>query len=624
MPLFIFANPQIPLHILTYVNKDDKMNPSNKSKEEKKAGSSMKEKWKAVVIWAQKRKIPLLSVAVMLSFAINFIATPTEEEPKEVSYQTFSKMVMNNKVEGVEIDLGSPTFDFTGTNEKTYTTDNPKDEDFKKDLLEAGIKVEEVDAKSSDMMVTVFGGIFQIVLIVVVFKVLMGSVSNSKNMKRTETSTGVPGIDFASVAGNEEAKEEMFFLVDFLKNPEKYQDKGAVLPKGTLLYGPPGTGKTLLAKAIAGEAGVPFISTNGSDFMEMYVGLGAKRVRTLFEDARKKAPCIIFIDEIDSIGGARGQDVHSENIQTINALLNELDGFSGSEGVVVIGATNRIQDLDPALVRPGRFDKHIAINPPDQKDRVAILKVHSENKTLASDVNLQELSKLTIGFAGADLSALLNEATILSVTRGHDEISYADINDAYLKTVMKGHEKKNQADRKKDELELVAWHEAGHALTAKLLAKSEVPKVTITSFTSGAGGVTFITPSGNPLPSKAYMENRVKTLYAGRIAEYLLLGDENQVTSGASSDIEEATKIIHHMIVAYGMSEKFGMLNLDTLGITNHANNLVLEEASVISKKLYEETYNFMVNHRTELKDIAEALLEKESITEEELDNLLL
>lgn len=559
----------------------------------------------------------------MLSFAININATPAEEEPKEVSYQTFSKMVMNDKVEGVEIDLGSPTFIFTGTNEKEYKTDNPKDEDFKKDLLEAGIKVEEVKEKSSDMMVTVFGGIFQIVLIVVVFKVLMGSVSNSKNMKRTETSTGVPGIDFTSVAGNEEAKEEMFFLVDFLKNPEKYQDKGAVLPKGTLLYGPPGTGKTLLAKAIAGEAGVPFISTTGSDFMEMYVGLGAKRVRTLFEDARKKAPCIIFIDEIDSIGGAREGNSHSENIQTINALLSELDGFSGSEGVVVIGATNRIRDLDPALIRPGRFDKHIAINPPDQKDRVAILKVHSENKTLANDVNLQELSKLTIGFAGADLSALLNEAAILSVTRGHDEISYADINDAYLKTVMKGHEKKNQADRKKDELELVAWHEAGHALTAKLIAKSEVPKVTITSFTSGAGGVTFITPSGNPLPSKVYMENRVKTLYAGRIAEFLLLGDESQVTAGASSDIEEATKIIHHMIVTYGMSEKFGMLNLDTLGITNHANSLVLEEASEISKKLYTQTYDFMVEHQTGLKAIAEALLEKESITEEELDNLL-
>lgn len=583
----------------------------------------MKEKWKAVAIWAQKRKIPLLSVAVMLSFAINIIATPKEEKPKEVSYQTFSKMVTNDKVEGVEIDLGSPTFVFTGTNEKEYKTDNPKDEDFKKDLLEAGIKVEEVNVKSSDMMVTVFGGIFQIVLIVVVFKVLMGSMSNSKNLKLTETTTGVHGIDFTSVAGNEEAKEEMFFLVDFLKNPEKYQDKGAVLPKGTLLYGPPGTGKTLLAKAIAGEAGVPFISTNGSDFMEMYVGLGAKRVRALFEEARKKAPCIIFIDEIDSVGGTRGKDVHSENTQTINALLNELDGFTGSEGVVVIGATNRIQDLDPALVRPGRFDKHIAINPPDQKDRVAILKVHSENKALASDVDLQELSKLTIGFAGADLSALLNEAAILSVTRGHEEISYADINDAYLKTVMKGHEKKNQADRKKDELELVAWHEAGHALTAKMLAKSEVPKVTITSFTSGAGGVTFITPSGNPLPSKAYMENRVKTLYAGRIAESLLLGDESQVTAGASSDIEEATKIIHHMIVTYGMSDKFGMLNLDTLGITNHANSLVLEEASEISKKLYAQTYNFMSDHKTELKAIAEALLEKESITEEELDNLL-
>ena len=337
----------------------------------------MKEKWKTLLIWVQKKKIPLLCAAVITSFAINIIAVQADAEPKEVSYQTFSKLVLNDKVESVEIDLSSPTFTFTGVNDKSYITDNPKDETFKKDLLEAGIKVEEVSSKASELTITFAGAMIQLIFVFAMFRMVMRSVSSSKGIKRTETTTGIPGIDFASVAGNEEAKEEMFFLVDFLKNPEKYQDKGAVLPKGTLLYGPPGTGKTLLAKAIAGEAGVPFISANGSDFMEMYVGMGAKRVRSLFEDARKKAPCIIFIDEIDSVGGARGKDTHSESVQTINALLNELDGFSGSEGVVVIGATNRIQDLDAALIRPGRFDKHIAISPPDQKDRVAILKVHS-------------------------------------------------------------------------------------------------------------------------------------------------------------------------------------------------------------------------------------------------------
>ncbi|PLS19182.1 ATP-dependent zinc metalloprotease FtsH [Bacillus sp. M6-12] len=579
----------------------------------------MKDFWEKVKGWYEKRKkvLPFILILLLVSGVTYYVQKP--EKPKDISYKEFTQMVEKDKVKEVTINLKSPTFTFEGKDKETYKTDNPKDEEFKKYLLENEVKVEEVSTDKPNVLLDMFLFVFRIIILVIVFKIIMDMMSNSKGVGHEETKETVPKVKFNEIAGNEEAKEEMQFLVEFLKNPKKYSDMGAKLPKGVVFYGPPGTGKTLTAKAIAGEAGVPFFSISGSDFVEMYVGLGAKRVRDLFKKARKKAPCIIFIDEIDAVGTKRGNDSNSEKDQTINALLNELDGFNGSEGVIVITATNRIEDLDNALIRPGRFDKHIAINLPDQRDRAEILKVHARSKKIAEDVDFNELAKLTIGFAGAGLEALINEATILAVTRNHTEVTKEDVDDAYFKMVMKGHKKKNQEDRKDDELELVAWHEAGHALVAKLLAHNEVPKVTIISSTSGAGGVTFITPKKMGLYSKQEIKNNIKTLYAGRIAEYLLLGDEEKITTGASNDIERATEQIKGMIDYYGMSETFGMIQVSALG----GQKEILKEASSISKTLYEETLEFMKKHHSLLGKIAVALLEKETLSEEELDTII-
>lgn len=577
----------------------------------------MKESWEKVKEWVIKRKkvLPFILILLLVSISTYYIQRP--DEPKEISFAKFSKMVKEHEVKSVDINLHSPTFTFKDKKKKEYITDNPKDEGFKKYLLTNEIKVTE-NTNESNVWVDTLSFSFRMIVFLGLFVIFM-RMYNKKGEVKEESEESIPKIKFKDIAGNEEAKEEMMFMVDFLKNPKRFSEMGAKLPKGVVFYGPPGTGKTLTAKAIAGEAGVPFFSVSGSDFVEMYVGLGAKRVRTLFKNARKKSPCIIFIDEIDAVGTKRGSDENSEKDQTINALLKELDGFTGSEGVIVITATNRIEDLDTALIRPGRFDKHIAINLPEQKDRVEILKVHARNKKMASDVNFDELSKLTIGFSGAGLEALINEATMLAVTRNHTEVTQEDIDDAYFKLVMKGHKKKNQKDRNNEELELVAWHEAGHALIAKLLMKNEVPKVSIVASTSGAGGVTFVTPKKMGLYSKEEIMNQIKMLYGGRIAEYLLLKDEDKITTGASQDIKQATEKISGMINHFGMSDKFGMIDVSAIGSKED----VLEEATKISKTLYQETLLYMKEHETLLKEIAISLLEKESLTEEELDTII-
>lgn len=569
----------------------------------------------------KKYKKNIIIVVVLLA-AIGGGSAIVELSKEEKSYNEFIEMVEKDKVEIVRIDLDEPTFEFE-TKEGVFKTDNPKGDDFKKDLLESDVNIEEIDSVSF-FSSPVVGTILQIGLMVWLLNFLSKSMGQKGNVDKFLEGDGIPEIDFDDVAGQEEAKEEMSYLVDFLKNPDKYTEKGASLPKGAIFYGPPGTGKTLLARAIAGEADVPFFSVNGSDFMEMYVGVGAKRVRALFDEAKLKAPSIIFIDEIDSVGGKRGSGTqHSEQQQTINALLNEMDGFTAGEGTIVIAATNRMKDLDDALIRPGRFDKHIAISLPDKTDREKVLKLHSKNKEIADDVDLAEWAKMTTGFAGSDLEALMNEAAILSVINDHDAITYEDMDNAHYKHVMKGHKKKNQKERLEEELKVVAWHEAGHALTAKLVQKSEVSKVTILSSTNGAGGVTLITPDTNPLPSKKDVENRIKTLYSGRIAEYLLLNDENAITAGASSDIEEATKIIRAMITDYGMSQAAGMLNLTVLSNGEPDDQLILNEARKISERLYDEALEFLVEHKDILEEIAKALVKKETLTEAELDSIL-
>ena len=538
--------------------------------------------------------------------------------PQEVSFNDFIEQAKEGKIDKVEWRSQHEFIRYQDKEGTFHYTTNPKSEDFKRELLEADIEVFE--KSNNSLLSTIISFILQFGL----FFLLAFYVYKSSNPDAKEDMVlNIPGVDFDTVAGNEEAKEEMQVMVDFLKNPKKYKGKGAYLPKGAIFYGPPGTGKTMMARAVAGEAGVPFMSISGSDFVNLYVGAGARRVRSLFKEARKNAPSIIFIDEIDSVGSSRSGESNSEYKQTINALLNEMDGFKVDDQVIVIAATNRLDDLDSALIRPGRFDKQVAIGVPDKKDRLAILSLHAKGKTLADDVDLEKWANLTVGFAGADLAAMMNEAAILSVVNEREAITNADLENAHYKLVMKGNKKKNQADRNMKELKVVAWHEAGHALLAKRIANQSVPKVSILSSTSGAGGVTFITPNDNSLPSKRELEERIITLYGGRIAEEILLKDPQEVTAGASQDIKEATRLIRMMLTELGMSEGYGMLHPGILYGENNNAQALLVEAKKLSAELYERASQYLIEHEEELEAIAQVLLEKETINEDELDEIL-
>ncbi|HVI39495.1 MAG TPA: AAA family ATPase [Anaerovoracaceae bacterium] len=423
-------------------------------------------------------------------------------------------------------------------------------------------------------------------------------------------------ITFNEVQGIDELKPDLFRLVDSLKHPAKYKRLGARPTKGLILYGPPGTGKTLIAKAISGEAEVPFFSASGSDFVEKYVGVGASRIRDLFTKARKSSPCIVFIDELDAIGGNRGESNNSERDQTINALLTELDGFTATEGILTICATNRLDILDAALTRPGRFDLKIAVNLPDKQARYQILKLHSTGKTLSDEVKIEALAKKTNGFSGAELENLLNEAALIAATKDKEWITNEDIEDAFFKIIMNGHKKERVKD---DEYaRLIAYHESGHTLSTKLLTNDGVPTVTIIQSTSGAGGVTFRAPEDVPLKSKKYLRNLVKVMYAGRAAEEVLLDSKDDITTGASEDIKQATEIIKQYIAIYGMGNQ-GMIDMTQL--TNHFD--MIEEASGIATELYKETVEFLIKNRSKLDRLALALLDKETLGEAEIDLLI-
>ncbi len=423
-------------------------------------------------------------------------------------------------------------------------------------------------------------------------------------------------VTFNEVQGIDELKPDLFRLVDSLKHPAKYKRLGARPTKGLILYGPPGTGKTLIAKAISGEADVPFFSASGSDFVEKYVGVGASRIRDLFTKARKASPCIVFIDELDAIGGNRGESNNSERDQTINALLTELDGFAASEGILTICATNRLDILDPALTRPGRFDLKIAVNLPDKQARYQILKLHSAGKKLAEEVKIDALAKKTNGFSGAELENLLNEAALIAATKDKEWITNEDIEDAFFKIIMNGHKK--ERIQNEEYAKLVAYHESGHTLATKLLTNDGVPTVTIIQSTSGAGGVTFRAPEDVPLKSKKYLRNLIKVMYAGRAAEEILLDSSDEITTGASEDIKQATEIIKHYIAIYGMGTQ-GMIDLTQL--TNQFN--MIEEASGMANTLYKETLEFLLSNRSRLDRLAAALIDKETLDEQEIDDLI-
>lgn len=537
-----------------------------------------------------------------------------DNTPKEVKYEEFLKMADKKNVKKIVWSEKKDAFTFYDKDEKPYSTENPKYEDFKKDMLEKGIEVKEIGGLSN--YETPIMVIVQLAMYGVFFVLLFKTSGIGAGLSDKREKDAKSDVKFSDVAGLEEVKEDLMTVVDFLKNPDEYKEAGAEIPKGVLLYGPPGTGKTLLAKAVAGEAGVKFKAVSGSDFDEKYVGVGASKMRKLFDDAKNNAPCIIFIDEIDSMGGRRHSKQNSYDRQTLNTLLSEMDGFDGSGGVVVIAATNRIEDLDPALTRPGRFDNHFAVSlPATAKERKIIINLYAGNKKFADDVDMESFAKETMGSSPATIKTVLNEAAIIATRKNKGIITREILDEAWMKQLMEGHLKKNG---EKDNVELVAWHEAGHAL-AGLLMGQDLTKASIIPSTSGAGGATFITPRKLGLFTVKELREQVVMLYSGRNAEAVLAeknGEDLGVTTGASNDIEKATGIIKKMITEYGMNENFGLLNLEELEIKP---DVIAKEAVSLSKELCSESYNLMMDNADTLKKIADALIEKETLTGEEI-----
>ena len=491
-----------------------------------------------------------------------------------------------------------------------FITENPAYPEFRSELLQRGIRV--FTFNPTNQIVFFLLSTIQIMIPVLLILGFLMFYQRSMDPKENEITTKVPDINFDNIAGYSTLKKDSKYILDFLKNPVKYQEIGARLPNGVIFYGPPGTGKTLMAKAIAGEAKVPFFKVNGSDFVELYVGLGARRVRKLYKTARKNAPCIVFIDEIDSVGGARGQNRGtSEDDKTLTALLNELDGFAGNEGVITIAATNRLQDLDPALKRPGRFDRQLAVPLPDKDERLSILSLYSRKKRLSEDVSLKKLSEKTLGFSPSELENLLNEAAIKAVTKGHELVKQEDIDDAYLRILIKGDKKDSPSDSE-DQRKIVAYHEAGHAIVGHRLG-SPILEVSILPTTSGAGGYTLNQPKEG-LQSKADMKNRVKMLYGGRAAETLIASSEDDITTGAVGDIEQATQIISQIIKTWGMHDS--VINLDVLGMTRPSDDYI-KDAKALGEELFKETKSILLREKEILDKLAQTLMEKSIVDAE-------
>ena len=571
----------------------------------------------------RKNRIASTVMAIFIVICIIIGCSPTTRNairnstPKEIKYEKFLKMIEDNKVKRIIWSDNKDTFTFYDTKNKIYSSENPKYDDFKKDMLEKGIDVKEtgsIGKYETPIMIIIQLLMYGVFFGIMVKTMGLGSGIFGKKEKETESK-----IKFSDVAGLDEVKEDLMTVVDFLKNPEQYKEAGAEIPKGVLLYGPPGTGKTLLAKAVAGEAGVKFKAVSGSDFDEKYVGVGASKMRKLFDEAKENAPCIIFIDEIDSMGGRRHSKQSNYDRQTLNTLLSEMDGFDGSGGVVVIAATNRIEDLDPALTRPGRFDNHFAVNlPATAKERKIIVDLYAKNKKFSDDVNMENFAKETMGSSPATIKTVLNEAAIIATRKNEGIITREILDEAWMKQLMEGHLKKNG---EKDNVELVAWHEAGHAL-AGLLMGQDLTKVSIIPSTSGAGGATFITPKKLGLFTVDELREQVIMLYSGRNAEQILSeqkGIKNGVTTGASNDIEKATDIIKKMITEYGMNEEFGLLNLEGLDVKPE---IITKEAVKLPQELKEVSYSLLASNIEKLKMIAEKLIEKETLTGEEVKNI--
>jgi len=597
-------------------------------------------------------KKPLLYyyfVAMLLVMLFNFIAMPwiSEHQIKDVDYNTFVTMTEQGEVGRVEIQEQSNRILFTSSDEKTvYKTAMVPDDGLVQRLLDAGVSTTGEEIEQTSTLVSILAWVLPIIIFVALGQYMsrkmmekMGGGGNSMmfNMGKSNAKVYVKsaeGIKFDDVAGEDEAKENLTEVVNYLHDPSKYQEIGASMPKGILLVGPPGTGKTMLAKAVAGEANVPFFSMSGSEFVEMFVGMGASKVRDLFKQAKEKAPCIVFIDEIDAIGQKRSGGQYGgndEREQTLNQLLTEMDGFEGNNGVIILAATNRPESLDPALTRPGRFDRRVPVELPDLKGREAILQVHAKKIKIAEDVDFNKVARMASGASGAELANIVNEAALRAVRDGRRFATQADLEES-IEVVIAGYQKKN-AIMTDEEKKIVAYHEIGHALVAaKQTNSAPVQKITIVPRTSGALGYTMQVEEGNHyLMSKAEMENKIATLTGGRAAEEVVF---HSVTTGASNDIEQATKLARAMITRYGMSDDFDMVALETvtnqylggdasLACSAETQTKIDQRVVELVKKQHEKAVNILTENRAKLDELARHLYEKETITGEEFMHIL-
>ena len=588
-------------------------------------------------------------IILVMTVLLNGLVFPSalKSQVKEVGYNEFLTMVDNGQVAQVEKDdtNGEVVFITKDSNEKQqiYKTGLWDDPDLTERLYSKGVTFDKVIPRKESAIMAVFTNwILPFMIMIGLGQILSRSMakrmggnamtfgkSNAKIYAESET-----GVTFADVAGEEEAKDALKEIVDFLHDPKKYSDIGATLPKGALLVGPPGTGKTLLAKAVAGEAHVPFFSISGSEFVEMFVGMGAAKVRDLFKQANEKAPCIVFIDEIDTIGKKRdgsGMGGNDEREQTLNQLLTEMDGFDGRKGVVILAATNRPETLDKALLRPGRFDRRIPVELPDLKGREAILRVHGKDVKMDESVDFNAIARATVGASGAELANIINEGALRAVRMGRRVVSQADLEES-VETVIAGYQKKN-ASVSENERRIVAYHEIGHALVAACQSNSApVHKITIIPRTSGALGYTMQVEDGERLlMSKEEALNKIATLTGGRAAEEFMF---HSITTGASNDIEQATKLARAMVTRYGMSDQFGMVALETvtnqylggdtsLACSPETAKAIDDEVIATVKAQYEKAMGILRDHAAKLNELAGYLLEKETITGEEFMEIL-
>ncbi len=599
----------------------------------------------------EKPRKPLIfyyAIVLVVMILLNTLLFPRlmGQEVTQVDYGTFLTMLADRKVAVAQVEQDMIYFTDTAETPGVYATAAFNDPDLVNRLWESGCRFAEVKPREMSPFLSF---LLTFILPIAIF-IGIGQLMSRALMKRMGGSMGGPmqfgkssakvyiasetGIKFTDVAGEDEAKENLMEVVDFLHNPRKYQEIGAKMPKGVLLVGPPGTGKTLLAKAVAGEAEVPFFSISGSEFVEMFVGMGANKVRDLFRQANEKAPCIVFIDEIDTIGkkrGGSGVGGNDEREQTLNQLLTEMDGFEGSKGVVILAATNRPETLDPALLRPGRFDRRVPVELPDLKGREAILKVHAARVKIGEDVDFNAIARAASGASGAELANMVNEAALRAVRQGRKFVTQADLQES-IEVVIAGYQKKNKILTDHERM-VVSYHEIGHALVAALQTHSApVAKITIIPRTSGALGYTMqVEQEERNLMSREELENQIATLTGGRAAEELAF---HSITTGASNDIEKATKVARAMVTRYGMTENFGMVALETVTDQYMGGDVSLSCAPETSARIdqmvvdivkdqHEKARKLLRDNAAKLHELSRYLCEKETITGEEFMGIL-